>query len=184
MGRIFKQYGKYTPMNRNSLIAISLLLVLSLECIGQGKFQNTLIYDKDVGSPKADLEAVAWIAGGWRGEALGGIAEEVWTPPLGGSMTAAFKLVVNDRVKFYELETISEENGTLILRLKHFSSNLHGWEEKEVTVDFKLVKVTENMVYFDGMTFEKVNDNEMNVYVVIGDEGEEKETKFSYTRYE
>lgn len=170
-------------MKKISLIAISLFLSLSSPCFSQDKFKNTLRFDETAGSPKADLSAVAWIAGHWRGEGLGGVAEEIWTPPLGGSMMAAFKLTVNDQVKFYELETIMEQEDTLILRLKHFSSNLHGWEEKQDTVDFKLVKVTDDKVFFDGMTFEKVSDEEMNVYVIVGDEGANQETKFNYRIY-
>jgi hypothetical protein len=169
-------------MNMNRFIVIPLLLCLSFECFGQDKFENTLLFDETAGSPKADLSVVAWIAGHWRGEAFGGVAEEIWTPPLGDSMMAAFKLSVNDQVKFYELETISEQGDTLILRLKHFSSDMHGWEEKEETVDFKLVKVTDDKVYFDGMTFENISDDEMNVYVIIEDEGEEQETRFNYRK--
>ena len=59
---------------------------------------------------------------------------------------------------------------------------MHGWEEKEETVDFKLVKVTDDKVYFDGMTFESISDDEMNVYVIIDDEGEEQEMKFNYRK--
>lgn len=169
-------------MNSKSLIAIPLFLCLSLQCFGQDGFENTLRFDEAAGSPNADISMVAWIAGHWRGKALGGVTEEIWTPPLGGSMMAAFKLVVNDQVKFYELETIAEQEDTLILKLKHFSSNLHGWEDKQETVDFKLVKVTDDKVYFDGMTFEKVSGEEMNVYVIIGDEGQEQETKFNYRK--
>jgi hypothetical protein len=169
-------------MNINSLIVIPLLLCLSFECFGQDKFENTLLFDETAGSPKADLSVVAWIAGHWRGEAFGGVAEEIWTPPLGDSMMAAFKLSVNDQVKFYELETISEQGDTLILRLMHFSSDMHGWEEKDEAVDFKLVKVTDDKVYFDGMTFENISDDEMNVYVIIEDEGEEQETRFNYRK--
>lgn len=169
-------------MNKNRSVFIALFLCLSLECFAQGNTENILLFDEAVGSPKADLSSVAWIAGHWRGKALGGVVEEIWTPPLGGSMMAAFKLSVNDQVKFYELETISEQGNTLILKLKHFASNLHGWEEKEETVDFKLVKVTDDKVYFDGMTFENVSNEEMNVYVLIGDEGAEQETKFNYRK--
>jgi len=169
-------------MRKSNLIIIPLFLSVSLTCFGQDKFENTLQFDPAAGSPKADLSAVAWIAGHWRGEALGGVTEEIWTPPLGGSMMAAFKLVVNGQVKFYELETIMQEGETLILKLKHFSSNLHGWEEKDGTVDFKLVKVTDDKVYFDGMTFESVSSEEMNVYVIIGEEGQEQETKFNYRK--
>ena len=169
-------------MNKIKLTTLTIFLFLSLQCCAQDTFENTLRFNEATGSPKADLSAVAWIAGHWRGEALGGVVEEIWSPPLGGSMMASFKLVVDDQVKFYELETIMQHNDTLILKLKHFTSSLHGWEEKEETVDFKLVKVTDNKVYFDGMTFEKVSDGEMNVYVVIGDEGKKQEAKFSYKK--
>lgn len=69
-----------------------------------------------------------------------------------------------------------------MLRLKHFHDDLKGWEEKNETVDFPLVKVTENRVYFDGFTFEKISDTEMNVYVVIGPEENLQEAKFPYKR--
>ncbi len=170
-------------MNRYLLILVLIFAFATPDCFGQERFENTLVYDEAAGSPKADLGDVAWIAGQWRGEALGGVVEENWSRPFGSSMMAAFKLTVNGQVRFYELETIVEVDDTLLLRLKHFAADLHGWEARDETVDFRLVKVTEDRVYFDGMTFEKVSDDEMNVYVVIGDEGEEKETRFNYRRY-
>ena len=41
----------------------------------------------------------------------------------------------------------------------------------KLVVQDKLVKVTDNEVYFDGFTFERVSSKEMNVYVVIEDKG-------------
>ena len=161
-----------------------LLLVISIAfnlTLAQDNTEFTLTYDSLVGSPKATLEDVAWISGYWRGDAFGGEVEEIWSSPLGNSMVASFKLVVDDMVKFYEIETITEKNGSLILQLKHFHSDLRGWEEKDETVDFSLVKITKSRVYFDGMTFEKVSDKEMNVYVRIKqkDNGY-AEMKFNY----
>ena len=69
------------------------------------------------------LENIRWIAGNWKGEAFGGITEENWSEPSGGSMMATFKLISDGKVNFYEIETISEENNSLILRLKHFGNN-------------------------------------------------------------
>ncbi len=161
-----------------------LLLIISIAfnlLLAQDKMEYTITYDSLIGSPKATLEDVAWISGYWRGEAFNGEVEEIWSSPLGNSMVATFKLVVDDKVKFYEIETITEINGTLILQLKHFHSNLKGWEEKDETVDFPLVKITESKVFFDGMTFEKVSDNEMNVYVLIKQEDKvAEEMKFNY----
>lgn len=142
-------------------------------------------YDSIAGSPKAKLEVIEWAAGHWRGEAFGGIVEEIWSPPLGGSMMGSFKLVNHGKVSFYELETIVEEDETLVLRLKHFDAQLNGWEEKNETIDFKLVKVTPNKVYFDGFTFERLSSDEINLYVVIhNNSGKESEVKFTYKRYQ
>lgn len=134
-------------------------------------------------SPPASIADVSWIQGHWRGEAFGGITEEIWSPPLGGSMMCAFKLVVDDQVKFYELVTILEENGSLVLRLKHFHANLQGWEEKDETVDFRLVKIEEKTAYFEGFTFESISEEEMDIYVMIDSEGKTEETKFPYQKY-
>ena len=153
-----------------------LLFIVSTTLISQ----NTLtLEDKD--SPAALINDVAWIAGNWQGEALGGITEEIWTAPLGKSRMGSFKLVVNEIVQFYELCTITEENESLLLRIKHFDKDLKGWEEKDQSIEFPLVKIEKNKVYFDGLTFEKINEDELNIYVIFKDEGkEEVEMKFNY----
>jgi len=129
------------------------------------------------------LENISWISGNWIGEAFGGIAEENWSEPHGNSMMASFKLVKDGKVLFYEIEIIREINNTLLLQLKHFNNDLKGWEEKDDTVDFPLVEITSDKVVFEGMTFEKISDTEMNVYVDIEQKDKEKETiKFNYKK--
>ncbi|WP_396603222.1 DUF6265 family protein [Algibacter sp. R77976] len=129
------------------------------------------------------LENIAWISGHWKGEAFGGITEEIWSEPSGGSMMASFKLINDGKVSFYEIEIIREIENSLILQLKHFNNDLKGWETKEETIDFPLIKITPNKAIFDGMTFEKINDNKMNVYVDIHQENGSIETvQFNYTK--
>ena len=129
------------------------------------------------------LENVAWIAGNWKGEAFGGQTEENWSEPSGGSMMATFKLISDGKISFYEIEIIREVENSLILQLKHFDSELKGWESKDDTVDFPLKEITRNKVVFEGMTFEKVGDNEMNVYVDMhNDDGSVKTLKFNYKK--
>lgn len=137
--------------------------------------QKTLKYDASIGSPKTNIEQISWISGYWIGEAMGGKIEEVWTAPLGGSMMGSFKLVINNVVQFYELCTFTEEKGSILLRIKHFNKDLQGWEEKDESEEFKLVKIQKNKVYFDGITFIRKN-KELNIYVVIDDE----EVQFKY----
>lgn len=129
------------------------------------------------------LENISWIAGNWKGEAFGGQTEENWSQPSGGSMMAAFKLVKDGKVVFYEIEIIREMNSTLMLQLKHFNNDLKGWETKDETIDFPLKKITTTKVIFEGMTFEKVSENEMNVYVDMKQkDGSIEVMKFNYKK--
>jgi hypothetical protein len=98
-------------------------------------------------------------------------------------MMATFKLIINGNVSFYEIEIIREVENTLILQLKHFNNDLKGWEAKDETVDFPLKEITKNRIVFEGMSFEKVSENEMNVYVDIKQKDGSIETvKFNYKK--
>ncbi|GAB5564522.1 MAG: hypothetical protein Wins2KO_15850 [Winogradskyella sp.] len=145
--------------------------LISLCCQAQ---QNTL---------KPTLENISWISGTWHGKAFGGITEEIWSEPSGGSMMASFKLINDGKVTFYEIEIIREIENSLILQLKHFGPDLKGWETKDETVDFPLKEITENKVIFEGMTFERVSDNEMIVHVDMKEkDGSISVMPFKYTK--
>jgi hypothetical protein len=161
-------------------IVLILFLVVFYNCKAQN---NTLQLAEGATSPNASLEDVFWIAGHWRGEAFGGITEEIWSPPLGDSMMFSFKLVTDDKVVFYELGGIRQVDDTILFQLKHFGNDFKGWEEKDETLDAKLIKIDGNRVYFEGFTFEKVSDNEIAIYVLIEEKGETEEVAFTYNRY-
>lgn len=160
-------------------IAPLLFLMGMVSCFAQ----NTVSFTENNISPKATLEDVSWMAGHWKGKAFGGIAEEIWSPPLGDSMMFVFKLVTDGQVQFYEVGHIQEQDDTLLLQLKHFHGSLKGWEEKEETVDFKLVKIEGAKVFFDDFTIEKISENEINMYVVVGEkDGSSSEVRFNYKK--
>jgi len=156
-----------------------ILFFFPMLCTGQG---NVLHKNAESEPISATISDVMWIAGHWKGEALGGIVEELWSLPLGGSMMGSFKLVSEREVNFYELQTISEESGSLVFRLKHFGNQLDGWEEKEKPEDQVLIKLTDSRAYFDGITFEKVGDKGLNIYVVFEQKGQMTEAKFAYEK--
>ena len=157
--------------------------VISLTGFSQQSPINTLQLSENKTSPKASLADLSWIQGHWKGEAFGGIAEEIWSPPLGDSMMFVFRLISDNKVQFYEVGGIRQVDETLLMQLKHFHGDFKGWEEKDKTVDFKLVKIEDGNVYFEGLTFEKISDKEMNVYVVIEEkEGKKHEVTFNYKK--
>jgi hypothetical protein len=133
--------------------------------------------------PAATLADMAWLAGHWTGEALGGVSEEIWSAPGAGAMMGMYRLIKNGKPVFYELLTIVEENGSLALRLKHFHPNLTGWEEKDKTVDFPLVALEKGAVHFEGMSFHPREDGTLVVYLAIGQkDGSVREEAFPYKR--
>ena len=155
-----------------------IIFLFTLTCFAQNTKKTQI-----EGNLSPRLENIAWIAGTWRGEAFGGIAEEIWSEPSGGSMMASYKLINDGKVSFYEIEIIREVENSLIFQLKHFNNDLKGWETKDETVDFPLIEITANKVTFEGMIFEKVNDKEMNVYVDLHNKDGSVETvKFNYTK--
>lgn len=149
-----------------------------------GELGKTKIIEESSNKPlEPKLENIAWIAGNWKGEAFGGQTEENWSQPSGGSMMATFKLIKDGKISFYEIEIIREIENTLILQLKHFNSELKGWESKDDTVDFPLKEITKNKVVFEGMTFERISDKEMNVYVDMHKkDGTVEVIKFNYLK--
>ncbi|BDW92655.1 MULTISPECIES: DUF6265 family protein [Flavobacteriaceae] len=144
--------------------------------------QHTMQLNKGQSSPKANLEDVSWIKGHWIGEAFGGTAEEIWSAPMGNSMMFVFRLVNNGKVSFYESGHIQQSDDSIILQLKHFDGNMKGWEEKDKTIDFKLVKLEPNKVYFEGLTMEKIDDDHMNVHVLIEENNNTEEILFAYKK--
>lgn len=133
--------------------------------------------------PAAAVEDMAWLAGQWTGEALGGTVEEIWSAPLGGAMMGMFRLVKDGETVFYELMTIVPEDGSLVLRLKHFNADLTSWEEKDETVDFPLLAIADGAFHFDGLSFQPEGDDRLDVFVAMhGDEGATREIAFTYTR--
>ena len=129
--------------------------------------------------PAASINDVAWIAGHWHGNALGGKFEETWNPPFAGSMVGMFKFAEGEQVQFYELLTIVEKDGALLLRLKHFDKDLNGWEEKDKSVEFPLKSLNETTASFDGLIFQKIDNATMHILVTVKqNEGATEKIKF------
>jgi hypothetical protein len=119
----------------------------------QAKAQDVLTLNPEELSPKAELNQLKWLSAYWVGAGLGGDCEELWMPALDNAMHGVFRLSIEGKIRFTEYMSIIEENGSLVLKVKHFSRDLTAWEEKENWVKFPLVKLSENQAYFSGISF-------------------------------
>lgn len=122
--------------------------------------------------PEATLDDADWLVGSWGGTAFGQRFEETWNPASAGTMVGMFKLFGDDGVSFYELMLLTVEEGTLHLKVKHFNADFTSWEEKPDYTRFKLVKKTPDALHFGGLSFYHRNDDLIDGYIVMRNDGE------------
>lgn len=119
---------------------------------------NTWRLPKDAARPAARIDAVAWLVGQYNGSGLGGDVEYQWLPARAGQMYGTFRLIQNGKTTFAEILQLAEVDGTLTLRVKHFTSDFVAWEEKDKFFDFRLNEVRADELRFDGLTLRRTSD--------------------------
>jgi hypothetical protein len=136
----------------------------------------------------AKIADLAWIQGHWTTNIGADELHEIWSPPQADCMMASFCWIKDGSVWMYELLTIAEEGKGLVLRFKHFSRELHGWEEKDKAITLELVELTDKLAAFkntreDGptwMVFRKESPTQLTVRVGGEKEGGESDLEIRY----
>lgn len=145
------------------------------------------------GSPPAEAPTVAdlaWIAGDWHGEKGGGAIEELWSAEGGGAMMGMFRWLSEDGVRLYEFLLIEDGPKGPLMRIKHFSPGLKGWEEKEESLEFHLTTHRPGYAVFEmdpeiedtRLVYETTDDGGLTVRLIKTKDGAENVSEFQYTR--
>jgi len=168
-------------------IAIAFVVVVFAAAAGaaDSKPASSHVLKLDAAAPRAmaKLADVAWLIGHWRGKGFGGDIEETWLAPNGSSMAGLFRLMNGGQAQIYEIFTIVEEEGSLALRLKHFTGALKAWEDKETLVNFPLVKLEPRAAYFAGLTYKLEGGDTLRVWLSVGKPGDlPKQEQLVYQR--
>jgi len=131
--------------------------------------QETRVAAEGHEPPAAQIEDVAWLAGHWSGSGIEGApAHEAWLPPTGNTMVGLFVQEHADGgLMFTEHMYISEVDGSLAVRLKHFNPDLTGWEEKDDMVTFRLVALEPCAAYFSALTYRCANGQNTEDGIVV-----------------
>lgn len=141
---------------------------------------------------EATVDQLAWIAGAWTGTLNGRTIEQHWSAPLAGSIIAMYRSVSADRPTLYELLALENQDGGVVLRIKHFAPGpgLVGREAKDVSADHTLVRLQERTAVFEGgtasspvrVTFESPDAATLNITVERQRDAKPVSTVFKYTR--
>lgn len=159
---------------------LSAALAAGTAVAAEPRTENTWKLSDGESRPAATIEDAAMLIGSWTGTAFGQRFEETWNPPSVGTMVGMFKLIGDDGVSFYELMLLTEEEGTLFLKVKHFNADFTAWEDKADHVTFKLVKKSPDELHFGGLSFYRRGDDRIDGYIVMrsGDQVSEQPLDF------
>jgi len=146
--------------------------------------EHTFRLSEGESSPEVTVDAAAMLAGGWFGTAFGQRFEETWNPPSAGTMVGLFKLFGDDGVTLYEIELITVEDGALTLKVRHFNADFSAWEDRTESVDFRLARLGDGELHFEGLSFYGLGKDRMDVYLVMrtGDGAREEHIVYQRTR--
>lgn len=136
-------------------------MIAAFALTGVAAAQETRVGEEGFESPPATLEQMDWLVGQWAGEGIQSApAMESWLPPTGPVMVGTFVQQTGEGdIMFTEHMYLMEEEGTLVLRLKHFNSDLTGWEEKDDMLTFRLVAMEKCAAYFRALTLRCADAN-------------------------
>lgn len=141
---------------------------LCLPSIGQ----EVMFADSTCKSVSMKINKMGWLEGNWKSKGKKISIQESWTRNGAHSMMCVASIYESNSIILFEICTITEENGSLILRIRHFDAGLQAWEEKDKPLEKQLIKAAKNRIYFDGYTFEKTGKDQMTLFIQSKPENE------------
>lgn len=164
---------------------LPLALPLALAFAGPLAAQETRMAEAGQASPPATIAAAEWLTGTWSGTGIGGAkAHESWLAPSGGTMVGVFvQETAEGGIMFSEHMYLMEQDGSLVVKLKHFNPDLTGWEEKDGMVTFRLIAAEPCALHFNALTYRCDGEGKMVVAVRMkSDAPEPQELVFRFRR--
>ena len=156
--------------------------LLISSCSAQNKITEHVYKLNDGGSQSATISDFGILEGDWTGAGLGGDCDELWLPARDNQMHGIFRMEQDGALIFTEYLSILEDSISYIMKVKHFSPQFVGWEEKDDAAEFRFIKKEKNTLYFSGLTAERIDDNHLNIYVAFKEDNKTTEEVFTFKK--
>lgn len=100
--------------------------------------------------PEASIDQLDWMTGNWAGQLGPNQLEENWIATEGGSIAAMVRMTGGGSTSMFEMITIEESEGTLVLHIQQFDA---GFEPRtETAQEMILEEIGANSVKFRAVT--------------------------------
>ena len=96
--------------------------------------------------PAASIEQLDWMTGNWAGNLGPNQLEENWIASEGNSLMAAVRMTGNDATSMFEMITIEEAEGSLVLHIQQWDPGFV--PSTESAMEMELTEITGNSVSF------------------------------------
>ena len=106
----------------------------------------TLAATSAFAGPPASIEDLAWMTGNWAGALGPNQLEENWIAGEGGSIAAMVRMTGNDATSMFEMITIEEVDGSLVLHIQQWDPGFVA--RTEAPQEMELSEISENSVKF------------------------------------
>ncbi len=136
----------------------SILLLMAAGFLGASAppvLRSTSAPEREAPPPPATIAQMNWLIGTWSGTGIGDApAHENWLRGSDSTLVGTFvQQTADGDIAFTEHMYITEQDDSLVLKLKHFNSDLTGWEEKAEMLTFPLSWIDQCVAKFGGVTF-------------------------------
>lgn len=106
----------------------------------------TLMHSAVLAQPSATVDQLDWMTGNWAGMLGPNQLEENWIATEGGSIAAMVRMTGNGGTSMFEMITIEESEGSLVLHIQQWDA---GFEPRtETAQEMILEEITDNSVKF------------------------------------
>lgn len=114
------------------ILGIIISCALLSSCYAQDKITEH-VYKLTEGSHSevATISDFSILEGDWSGTGLGGQVDELWMPARADKMHGVFRMEENGELIFTEFMTMMKDSISYVMKVKHFSPEFEGWEEKK-----------------------------------------------------
>ena len=96
--------------------------------------------------PAASIEQLDWMTGNWAGNLGPNQLEENWIASEGNSLMAAVRMTGSDATSMFEMITIEEAEGSLVLHIQQWDPGFV--PRTESAMEMELTEITGNSVSF------------------------------------
>lgn len=124
----------------------------------------------------ASIGDVRWLEGHWIGKMPEGRVDQYFLPPAAGQMPSFVRSLNDKGIIFYEIASFVERDGTIFIRLRHFTPDLIGWEDRSGAIERPLLAIEGGNLFFDRASFIRTGEDTYTVYFLNMEGAKERDT--------